>query len=276
MFTFSSDENKSEVVKMDDLEFKKELNSLKGVSHLSILLDNLFDEKPLCVFICDINKKLLVNEINDDTKIFLKDFLESNFNSSTKTIISNNVKLLIKTIFQQPKKLETNFFDLQIAEYLIDSSTNSQIRNLVAKYTNADFNDHFVLAFYETYKKQLDALKISNLLDLFQKIEIPLIYALLEMEKSGIKIDIKFLDDFSKQLDDELFKLENEIVKISGKTFNVSSPKQLGEVLFDYLKLTDKPKKTKSGQYSTSEETLIRLRDKHPIINLILESQGNK
>ena len=187
LFTFSSDENKSEVVKMDDLEFKKELNSLKGVSHLSILLDNLFDEKPLCVFICDINKKLLVNEINDDTKIFLKDFLESNFNSSTKTIISNNVKLLIKTIFQQPKKLETNFFDLQIAEYLIDSSTNSQIRNLVAKYTNADFNDHFVLAFYETYKKQLDALKISNLLDLFQKIEIPLIYALLEMEKVELK-----------------------------------------------------------------------------------------
>ena len=91
------------------------------------------------------------------------------------------------------------------------------------------------------------------------------------MEKSGIKIDIKFLNDFSKQLDDELFKLENEIVKISGKTFNVSSPKQLGEVLFDYLKLTDRPKKTKSGQYSTSEETLIRLRDKHPIINLILE-----
>ena len=80
------------------------------------------------------------------------------------------------------------------------------------------------------------------------EIEIPLIYALLEMENSGIKIDIKFLDDFSKQLDDELFKLENEIVKISGKTFNVSSPKQLGEVLFDYLKLTDKPKKTKSGQ----------------------------
>ena len=109
LFTLSSDENKSEVVQMDDLEFKKELNSLKGVSHLSILLDYLFDEKPLCVFICDINKKLLVNEINDDTKIFLKDFLESNFNSSTKTIISNNVKLLIKTIFQQPKKLETNF-----------------------------------------------------------------------------------------------------------------------------------------------------------------------
>ena len=128
---------------------------------------------------------------------------------------------------------------------MIDSSANSQTRNLVAKYTNADFNDHFVLAFYETYKKQFDELKSSNLLDLFQEIEIPLIYALLEMENSGIKIDIKFLNDLSRQLDDELFKLENEIVKISGKTFNVSSPKQLGEVLFDYLKLTDKPKKTK-------------------------------
>ena len=271
LFTNASEENKSEVIKMDDSEFKRELNSLKGVSHLSIALDNPSDEKSLCVFICDSNKKLLVNEINDGTKKFLKDFLESNFSSSTKTIISNNVKFLLKTIFQQPKKLETNFFDLHIAEYLIDSSANSQIRNLVAKYTNADFNDHFVLAFYETYKKQFDELKSSNLLDLFQEIEIPLIYALLEMEKSGIKIDIKFLNDLSRQLDDELFKLENEIVKISGKTFNVSSPKQLGEVLFDDLKLTDKPKKTKSGQYSTSEETLIRLRDKHPIINLILE-----
>lgn len=271
LFTNSSEENKSQVIKMDDLEFKRELDNLKGVSHLSISLDNLLNEKPLCVFICDINKKLLVNEINDDTRMLLKDFLESDFSSSSKTIISNNVKFLLKTIFQQPKKLETNFFDLHIAEYLIDSSANSQTRNLVAKYTNVNLNDHFVLAFYETYKKQLDELKSSNLLDLFQEIEIPLIYALLEMENSGIKIDIKFLDAFSKQLDDELFKLENEIVKISGKTFNVSSPKQLGEVLFDCLKLTDRPKKTKSGQYSTSEETLIRLRDKHPIINLILE-----
>ncbi len=271
LFTITNEEIKSEIIKMNDLEFKRELNRLKGMSHLSISIDSLTDEKTLCVFICTKNEKLLVNKINDDIKFFLKDFLESNFSSSTKTIISNNVKLLLKTILQKTKKLETNFFDLHIAEYLIDSSANSQTRNLVAKYTNVHLNDHFVLAFYETYKKQLEVLKSSNLLDLFQKIEIPLIYALLEMENSGIKIDIKFLDDFSKQLDNELFKLENEIVKISGKTFNISSPKQLGEVLFDYLKLTDKPKKTKSGQYSTSEETLIKMRDKHPIINLILE-----
>ncbi len=271
LFTNSNIENKSEIIKMNDLEFKRELNSLRDVSCLSISLDNFLDEKTSCIFICDRNKKLLVNEINEDTKVFIKNFLELNFNSSTKTIIGNNIKLLLKTIFQKPKKLETNFFDLHIAEYLLDSSANSQTRNLVTKYIDINLNDHFVLAFYETYKKQLDELKSSNLLDLFQEIEIPLIYALLEMEKNGIKIDIKFLDDFSKQLDNELLNLEDEIVKISGKTFNVSSPKQLGEVLFDYLKLTNKPKKTKSGQYSTSEETLIKLRDKHPIINLILE-----
>lgn len=116
----------------------------------------------------------------------------------------------------------------------------------------------------------------NNLEKLFYDIETPLIYILADMEWTGVKLDLNALSELSSILNDELSQIEKEIITIAGVDFNVNSPKQTGEVLFDRLKIADKPKKTRTGQYSTSEEELEKLRTKHPIIEKILEQRGLK
>ena len=121
--------------------------------------------------------------------------------------------------------------------------------------------------------KQLFAKKLkgTHLEKLFNDIELPLIPVLSAMELEGIRIDIDALNDFSKELESRILELNEDVQTIAGTTFNLASPKQLGQVLFEHLKLVDKPKKTKTGQYSTSEETLLKLKGKHEIIDNILE-----
>jgi DNA polymerase-1 len=108
-------------------------------------------------------------------------------------------------------------------------------------------------------------------MDLFEKVEMPLVGVLARMEKCGIMVDKKNLDDYSISLKTELDALDKSIQAHAGMEFNVASPKQLGEVLFEKMVITDKAKKTKTGQYSTNEDTLVKLLDKHPVIQEILD-----
>lgn len=119
-------------------------------------------------------------------------------------------------------------------------------------------------------------LKDKNLVDLAENIEFPLIYVLASMEFNGFKIESKTLNNYSQELSKELVNIEEKIHKMAGVDFNISSPKQLGEVLFDHLKIDPKAKKTKTKQYVTNEETLSKLTDKHPIVDQILEFRGLK
>ncbi|MBS4012606.1 MAG: DNA polymerase I [Bacteroidetes bacterium] len=114
-------------------------------------------------------------------------------------------------------------------------------------------------------------LKEQNLTQLLEEVEAPLVYVLSELEHQGVKVDEKALNDYSAVLDKEIKEIELEIFQLANKTFNISSPKQLGEILFDELKIVAKPKKTKTKQYSTGEEILIKLVDKHPIVEKILD-----
>ncbi|MBZ4675302.1 MAG: polymerase [Dysgonamonadaceae bacterium] len=116
----------------------------------------------------------------------------------------------------------------------------------------------------------------NNLDKLLYEVECPLIYVLADMEWTGVRLDLKALEELSKQLTEELSTIEHEIVQMAGIDFNVNSPKQIGEILFDRMKIVEKPKKTKTGQYSTNEEELEKLRGKHPIIDKILEQRGIK
>lgn len=116
----------------------------------------------------------------------------------------------------------------------------------------------------------------NNLETLFTDIEMPLIPVLTDMEYNGVKVSSEILDKYAEKLREELIGLEKKIIDHAGIEFNISSPKQLGEILFDRLKIDEGAKKTKTKQYSTSEETLIRLVDKHPIVNLVLEFRSVK
>ncbi|MCF0199298.1 MAG: DNA polymerase I, partial [Bacteroidaceae bacterium] len=112
---------------------------------------------------------------------------------------------------------------------------------------------------------------------LFWEIEMPLMPVLAQIERNGVVIDTQSLADTSLQFTQQMLQLEDEIHVLSGaQNFNIASPKQVGEVLFERLKLVDKPKKTKTGQYVTSEEVLESLRGKHPVVEKILEHRGLK
>ena len=111
---------------------------------------------------------------------------------------------------------------------------------------------------------------------LFYDIEMPLVRVLAYMERNGARISTDTLQETSRYFTERLLQIENDIYSLAGFTFNIASPKQVGEVLFERLKIVDKAKKTKSGQYSTSEEVLEGLRTKHPIVEKILEHRGLK
>ena len=111
----------------------------------------------------------------------------------------------------------------------------------------------------------------TSLWNLYQEVELPLSTILREMEQAGVRIDVDMLKQAEIQLNDELQVLEQQIYTAAETTFNINSPKQVGEVLFDQLKLDAKAKKSKTGQYSTSEEVLLALKPKHPVVGMILE-----
>lgn len=122
-------------------------------------------------------------------------------------------------------------------------------------------------------KKALDK---DGTTELFSQVEMPLVSVLADMERTGVRIDPEALKESSRIFSERAARIEQEIFDETGFTFNIASPKQVGEVLFDRLKLSDKAKKTKSGQYVTSEEVLEGLRDKSPVVDKILQYRGLK
>ena len=119
-------------------------------------------------------------------------------------------------------------------------------------------------------------LKKAGIESLFFDIEMPLIYVLAEMEQTGVKLDTVALKQSSEELTEALLKLEKEIHELAGVKFNINSSKQVGEILFERLKIEEKAKKTKTGSYSTSEDILEKLRSKHPVVDKLLEYRGLK
>lgn len=117
-------------------------------------------------------------------------------------------------------------------------------------------------------KKDLDQ---NGFMELMDKIEMPLIPVLMNMEHQGVKLDVKALEQFAEALRKDIIELEQQIFTLAEVEFNIGSPKQLGEVLFERMKIVEAPKKTKTKQYATGEEILVQLKEKHPIVNKVLE-----
>jgi DNA polymerase-1 len=114
-------------------------------------------------------------------------------------------------------------------------------------------------------------LKQNNAEKIFGEVEVPLINVLAAMETEGIRVNVDALHVFSDELQKDIENIEKEIIGLAGTTFNIASPKQLGDILFEVLRIDEKAKKTKTGQYATGEEVLAKLANKHPIVNKILD-----
>lgn len=127
---------------------------------------------------------------------------------------------------------------------------------------------------FQLYSQFKEKIEVSNLKELFYNIEMPLIPVLAEMEHTGVKLNAPALDDYAVLLRQQIAELEKQIQELAGMPFNIASPKQVGEVLFEHLKIDREAKKTKTGQYSTNEETLQKLKDAHPVVVAILEYRG--
>ena len=193
--------------------------------------------------------------------------------------ISNDLKFDIKVLNRKKITILGDIFDIKLAHYLINPDISHDLINLSNNYLNVSVNKKFEeLKDYEvsclTYKlKNLlkSDLEKFNQIKLYNEIEIPLLKTLAKMEIEGINLDVKFLKKLSERTTNELEDITKEIYELAGEEFNISSPKQLGEVLFEKMKITNKPKKTKTGQYSTSEEVLNELSSKSDLVKLVLK-----
>ena len=119
-------------------------------------------------------------------------------------------------------------------------------------------------------------LEKEQLFDLFLNVEMPLMRVLVRMELAGVRVDVQKLSELSVSMNKKMQQIEQEIYKEAGYEFNISSPRQVGELIYDKLKLDDKPKKTKTGQYSTTEEVLVSFKGKSPVIDKILDYRAYK
>lgn len=224
------------------------------------------------------------------------------FESETIEKIGQNLKYDIKVLRKYNVKVKGTLFDTMLAHYLINPDMRHNMDVLAETYLNytpisieeligkkgknqitmrdvplekqteyAVEDADITLQLKEHFEKELGE---ANTQKLFDEIEIPLLRVLADMELEGINLDKKFLNSLSEQLDSDIKTLETNIYKEAGEEFNIASPKQLGDILFDKLKLVDKPKKTKTGQYATSEDILSYLAKDHEIIKHILEYRG--
>ena len=216
--------------------------------------------------------------IKNDFKKF-EALLKKIFENQNISKISNDLKQDIKLLAQKNIRILGDIFDVKLAHYLINPDISHDFISISNNYLNLSIIKKIKELFnYEIscLAYRLKPLLISDLgkfhqLELYNDVEIPLLKTLALMETEGINLDVKFLKNLSKRTTEELGKITKKIFELSGEEFNISSPKQLGEILFEKMKISDKPKKTKTGQYSTSEETLTELASKNDIVKLVLE-----
>ena len=222
--------------------------------------------------------KNLVYIVNKDFKNF-EIILKSFFENEKISKISNDLKFDIKVLHKKNIKINGNIFDIKLAHYLINPDISHDLISMSKNYLNLqlekelkDLNGYEISNLVLQLKPLLKSdLETFNQLKLYKEIEIPLLYTLAQMEIEGINLDTNFLKKLSVKTTEELDNISQKIYTEAGTEFNISSPKQLGEILFDKMKISSKPKKTKTGQYSTSEEVLTYLSANNDFVKLILE-----
>ncbi len=216
--------------------------------------------------------------------------------------IGQNLKYDIKVLAKYNVQVKGKLFDTMLAHYLINPDMRHNMDILAETYLNytpvsiteligkkgknqlsmrqvpidqqteyAVEDTDITLQLKEHFQNELGQ---ANTQKLFDEIEIPLLRVLAAMELEGINLNAKFLESLSSELDKDIKILEASIYKEAGEEFNIASPKQLGDILFDKMKLVDKPKKTKTGQYSTAEDVLSYLAKDHKIISDVLQFRG--
>lgn len=280
-----------ELEKQDSFCFDTETDSLDALT--TNLVGLAFSYKKGSAFYVSIP------ESQEEAKAIVHEF-KALLEDQKKLKIAQNLKFDMLVLRKYEVEVQGAIFDTMIAHYLLDPETGHgmdvmaenylkykpvSIESLIGKkgknqgnmrdippedvteYAGEDAD--ITLQLKETFSKEIE--KDSKLRELFYEMELPLIPVLAAMEYEGVRIDTSALEELSAELNKELVEIEKEIFEVAGTEFNIGSPKQLGEILFDKMKLVDKPKKTKSGQYATGENILSALATEHEIARRILD-----
>jgi DNA polymerase-1 len=283
-----------ELKKQKQICFDTETTSL-NIQEAELVGISISYKQKQAFYIPTLNKKERKNVTS-----LLKPILEN----KSVVLIGHNLKYDVQIMKKYNINISQNVFDTMLAHYLISPETSHKLDSISESFLNhktipiediigkkgVDQKNMKDIPVKDVYKyacedaditfrlksmleKEIVKLKLEELLI---KIEQPLLFVLADMEGNGVNIDVDFLTIMSKELFQKINKTEMKIYKKTGKTFNISSPKQLGNVLFEKLKIEDNPKKTKSGQYSTSEDVLQKLSKKNEIVDLVLRYREYK
>jgi len=297
LVTLPDERNKlmSELMKQTSVCFDTETTSINALRADLVGMSFSFKEREAYYVAVPLNwndAQAIVNEF--------KPFFES----ETIEKIAHNLKYDLQVLTRYGVTFQGPLFDTMIAHYLIQPEAKQGMDFLAGYYLNyqpisietligkkgkgqgnmgdlqpEQISDYACEDADITFQlKQIFAPQIEkeHLKDLFWNMEMPLVKVLAKMEAEGVALDVPHLHSYSKQLEGEIKELEIKIKDEAGMDFNMDSPKQLGEVLFDHMKISSKAKKTKTGQYATSEDILQQHKNDHPIISYILDYRQMK
>lgn len=234
----------------------------------------------------------------DQAQLIVNEF-RSVFENENIVKIGQNIKYDLAVLKRYHVEIKGKLFDTMVAHFLIQPEMRHNMNVLAETYLNyspvsietligkkgkdqLSMRDVAMEEIKEYAAEDADiTLQLKNVFEpmlndthtkkLFEEIEIPLIPVLADMEAEGIALDKNALKELSAELQKDILVIDTEIQQLAGTPFNISSPKQVGEILFEVLKIVEKPKKTKTGQYATGEEILVKLEGKHEIVRKILD-----
>ena len=239
-----------------------------------------------------------VSENRDEAQSMVNEF-KALFENEAITKIGQNIKYDMSVLRSYGVEIKGKLFDTMVAHFLIQPEMRHNMNVLAETYLDyspvsietligkkgkgqlsmrdvpveqlVDYAAEDADVTFQLKEKFDPMLEQVNAKKLFEEIEVPLISVLADMEAEGIKLNKDALKELSGELEKDIAKIEKEIQELAGTPFNVSSPKQVGDILFEVLKIVEKPKKTKTGQYATGEDILAKLVAKHPIVGKILD-----
>jgi DNA polymerase-1 len=272
------------------------VNAYKGkrtaIHPITTGFDAFSDELLGLAFCCEEGKASYVN-VDADKITELKPLLED----EETEIVAVNYKFVAKILSRYDVRLSKNLFDCMVAHYLIDPDSNHKLAQMSSSYLGLytysvedllgkgrnrktfeelgidvcrDYSCESADLALRLSKKLEDRIEVVGMTKLMREVEFPLTHVLSEIEMHGVNLDIQMLEEYSKSLGKKIDILKDQILEHAGEAFNVDSPRQLGTILFEKLQITEKAKKTKTGQYQTGEDVLKKLKDKHEIVDLIL------
>ena len=250
------------IIVKDDSQINELIDNLKSRNEFSFHIDT----REMTIAVNPDNIYKIELPVDKDKSKYLLTKFDCIFSDKEKTIIGHNIKTDIAFLAKYDIEISNKLWDVMIAHYLIEPELNHGLDYLSDIYAK-DGND----IRWQLYEKFKILLSENNLDNLFNEIEMPLVKVLAQMESNGVKIDIDGLRQISEGQAKEISDIESKIYEIAGTSFNIGSPKQLGEILFDKLNIKAPAKKTKTGQYPTGEEILQKIINESPIVQHILD-----